>query len=731
MEEEIKKLTKKKATAQSKFTRIYNQFQAGILRNEELYILQSLRDDLETAFKNLEERHTEYIELLDTENKDENKLYTAAETNMETQYGRLIEVRSRVNNSANEGNIDKLPTAKFQTVRVKKLDAPSFGGNLTEYPSFIRDYETHMKPVYGNDPYALKKCLHGEALLTVKGVDDDFNEMKERLDYKYGRPDKLASAIVNKLKNLKAIPEGYNMKFIEFVEIVEQCWLEVKKLDMKEEMNNVTMVTEIEKLMPFHLLREWCIQKDEFQLSHTKNQFPDLLKFLIREKQTMEYIMESTGVKRKPREVKLNLNALVQEKEECNTVELLLNAQKQNDETLNKVVQGLTQVIESMKILPVNRQGYGDNYQFRTPINRQGYSDNYQVRAPINKKCWLHKSDNHEISICSTFLSMDNKTKIETLRNNGACYSCLNAGHLSRNCPSRNPCDQIEKGMTCNKFHHHVSHPAFIEGCLYHIGISNVINIDRKDNIILMISTVLSNSQPLTTFWDPGSNTSLITKRAANLLGLKGKTITLSITKAGNETTTSESKEYKLPLKDLNGNIWTITVYEMMEITGKIESKDLTEVSSLFHGIGGKTIDRPSGSVDLLIGTDCCTLLPNKVAQIDNLQLMKIQFGYCLRGSHPSFGPTSDNVCKIITSIGGIIKREDMVFIGTNADKMLESFLNIESLGTACNPKCGNCQCKRCPVGTNNYTIKEERELHMIENGLQCDPLNQKCVALI
>ena len=277
--------------------------------------------------------------------------------------------------------------------------------------------------------------------------------------------------------------------------------------------------------------------------------------------------------------------------------------------------------------------------------------------------------------------------------------------------------------MTCNKFHHHVLPPAFIEGCLYHIGINNVNNIDRKDNIILMISTVLSNSQP---FWDPGSKTSLITKRAANLLGLKGKTITLSITKAGNETTTSESKEYKLPLKGLNGNIWTITVYEMMEITGKIESKDLTEVSSLFHVLGGKTIDRPSGSVGLLIGTDCCTLLPNKVAQIDNLQLMKNQFGYCLRGSHPSFGPTSDNVCKIITSIGGIIKREDVILIGTNVDKMLESFLNIESLGTACNPKCGNCQCKQCPVGTNNYTIKEERELH---NGLQYDPLNQKWLA--
>ena len=143
-----------------------------------------------------------------------------------------------------------------------------------------------------------------------------------------------------------------------------------------------------------------------------------------------------------------------------------------------------------------------------------------------NKKCWLHKSDNHDIALCSVFKSLDTKAKIEALRKNGACFCCLKAGHLFRQCPSRNPCDLITNGTACNRFHHPVLHQAHVEGSLYHIGIHNVNNFDRKDNVILVISTVLSNSQLLTTFWDPGSNTSLITKRAANVLGLQGKTIT-------------------------------------------------------------------------------------------------------------------------------------------------------------------------------------------------------------
>jgi hypothetical protein len=59
-----------------------------------------------------------------------------------------------------------------------------------------------MMSSYGQDPFALKKCLSGDALRTVKGVDDDFTEMFHRLDIKYGRPEKQTDAVLNEIKKI-------------------------------------------------------------------------------------------------------------------------------------------------------------------------------------------------------------------------------------------------------------------------------------------------------------------------------------------------------------------------------------------------------------------------------------------------------------------------------------------------------------------------------------------------
>ena len=46
-------------------------------------------------------------------------------------------------------------------------------------------------------------------------------------------------------------------------------------------------------------------------------------------------------------------------------------------------------------------------------------------------------------------------------------------------------------------------------------------------------------------------------------------------------------------------------------------------------------------------------------------------------------------------------------------------FVFNEALGTECKTKCGGCRCGKCPTGSKNYTIKEERELAMIKNNLK------------
>lgn len=49
------------------------------------------------------------------------------------------------------------------------------------------------------------------------------------------------------------------------------------------------------------------------------------------------------------------------------------------------------------------------------------------------------------------------------------------------------------------------------------------------------------------------------------------------------------------------------------------------------------------------------------------------------------------------------------------------SFLDIENLGSYCNPKCGGCRCGQCSIGNGRFTILEEHELRTIEAGLEYD----------
>ena len=716
-----KTMKKKQATAKGKFTRIWNVFKAGEMRGDDVEVLKGGLKDMEEAYAWLEEKHADYIEELDSEEEGERPLIEESQKQMEEVYRQLNEGRSAVvalnklaKKEAERKEVVIKKNANASLIRVKKLDAPKFGGELTEFPSFKRDYKIHMEPVYGTDPYALKKCLFGDALSAIQGNDDDFTAMMARLELKYGRPDRLADAVVTKLKRLKVVGEGEDEKFIQMVDTVENCWLEMQRLDLKAEMSNVTIVSEIEKLLPKTILREWVIQKEEFQLSTSKDQFPDFLKFLLRERMAIEYM--SKGSMRKSKELKANTNLVErgneESKSESSTIELLLQSQKQSEEALRKAVEGLTQVIQAV----------GDTRSTASSYNR---SDS------TNKKCWLHDTNNHDIEHCSAFTSQQMKQRIDTLKKNGACFCCLKKGHLSRQCLNKKPCNTTHEGQVCNRFHHPIVHQAYAEGTLFHVT-TTTINKPPTRNTILMISSVSCNNQLLTTFWDPGSNTSLITRRAANLLGLKGKQVTLTITKAGNEKTTTESKEYVVPLTDEAGKIWYITAYEMLEIAGRIRKQDMTVANSLFDELKDIKLDRSFGHVDLLIGSDCCSILPNKIAEVDNLQLLRNQFGYCFRGSHPSFDTTAEsNSCQVVMHVAGTVinDRSTNHIIDRNLDKILESFLDRESLGTRCYPKCGNCQCKKCPIGTNNYTIEEGRELKMIEEGLKYDPFRKEWTA--
>lgn len=57
------------------------------------------------------------------------------------------------------------------------------------------------------------------------------------------------------------------------VEVVENCWLDLKKIELVYEMNTSTMVSQREKLLPVVQKMEWIIMKQELKASDYKDIF--------------------------------------------------------------------------------------------------------------------------------------------------------------------------------------------------------------------------------------------------------------------------------------------------------------------------------------------------------------------------------------------------------------------------------------------------------------------------
>ena len=123
-------------------------------------------------------------------------------------------------------------------------------GDIREYANFKHDFKRLMEPAYGKDAYALRSCLFGSALQTVKGVADDYDQMFQRLDDVFGNSRKFVDSIIYDIKSIKPVHEGDNKRFIMMVDIIKRCWLDLKRINLTEEMDTIAMISMVEKLLP-------------------------------------------------------------------------------------------------------------------------------------------------------------------------------------------------------------------------------------------------------------------------------------------------------------------------------------------------------------------------------------------------------------------------------------------------------------------------------------------------
>ena len=684
------KLKKSRGTARAKFTRKVTYLEEKLDALEPYEVTKLIYDELQSAFYEVERRNdklAEYYETLEAEGVQ--NLVKEADDYIDLVDKKRLELFSRVMKTKVDTSI----------LKVKSLPSPTFSGDIRKFGTFIKDYKRLMLPRFGEDPYAFYSCLLGKAKDCVSGVEDSFEEMVSRLTKAYGDPCKITDAVVKELKALQPIPEGDSNMFILTVDIIEKAWLDMVKLGLQSEMDNVSIVTLVERILPRKLQHDWVLKATEPADDEDEpSLFKKLLHFLLREKDIYEYLDRDIRSASCTNKVDINVACVSSDSSGPVDVKVALDELKlsQNKNTV-VVSECLTNVAKLLSGISKNNPDIDQNV--------------------IKKYCWYHNLQGHNIEDCFNFKRLNNVDKLSVLRDYNVCFKCLTPGHISKFCPSANlSCNIMVNSLKCGLDHHSMLHDVLYRKLDNHLL--------SREGYMLEVSTVKSTSASLTVLWDGGSTASLITHDKARELNLKGTNITVSITKVGNTVEVIDSKQYVVPLIDLNGEIYNVTCCGMDEISAPLNYVDVSIASKIFPCIKDIEVTRPFGKIHMLIGIDNAVLLPTVVNTKDNLQLLKNRFGYVLRGSHPAV-IVSDTLKRNthVRIYHSEIRAFDefKVIPHTSIKDELENYFNIENLGISCVPKCGSCRCGKCAPGNKDYSLKEERELNLITEGLSYD----------
>ena len=327
----------------------------------------------------MERIHESYVEvmLIDiSEREYETKVFdeTAYLTELEEQ--RLEACETLLKIQKEESRITE--TAEKFKIKVKPVDSPKFSGNIRQYATFLSDYNRIMKPVVGCEAFHLRGSLEGEAAKVIIGVEDDFNEMMIRLDNAYGDPAKLTDCIIGEIKGLKPIQELDYEKFITTVNIIEACWLDIKRAGLEKEMSNISVLSIIERLLPAEQKKEWI--KIYHELTDKTDAFQKLITYLLAEKQILEHM--NTAISRKTHSEKgaIHVSNLETTNASNDVMDMLQNIKERQEEQQANI----DCILNQMSTVKVS------SYNLSSNRNDQNATNNY---------CWLHNTDNHNITL--------------------------------------------------------------------------------------------------------------------------------------------------------------------------------------------------------------------------------------------------------------------------------------------------------------------------------------------
>lgn len=260
--------------------------------------------------------------------------------------------------------------------------------------------------------------------------------------------------------------------------------------------------------------------------------------------------------------------------------------------------------------------------------------------------------------------------------------------------------------------------------------------------VMMLLEATTNSGQLIGTLIDLASDTNYITDSAAQRLGLIGESIKLIVHGVGGMTKTVATKRYSLRLrvKTTQGTIieHKLLCYGLESIAEINQPVTPQQLNKIFPDVAAEEMVRPV-NIELLISHREGRLAPQPIKMVGDLVLWDGPLGKTVGGTHPDLFEvvdftlhqsdthfarsmrTSSRAYKevLVETKEDQMRMEEVILSSTTAtsQEMFEWF-KWDSIGAACDPKCGSCKCGKCPPGGKEMTLGEERDLEKIKNCL-------------
>ena len=331
----------------------------------------------------------------------------------------------------------------------------------------------------------------------------------------------------------------------------------------------------------------------------------------------------------------------------------------------------------------------------------------------------------HCLMHCPKYESMTVDQRSKCVEDAHWCPVHLSSSHGYDACTHKNDSRVVCGINGCSKHHHrslHGSTTTFVLS-VNSVGSDNWEShyVTAPTGITLLTMQKISTlSGDVNCFFDDGSTCCLILHSTAKRLGLKGERIQMRLSTV-NGIVESESFVYHISLVDRDNASHTIKVFAVDWIAAAIQKVDLGGVKDLFSSKIQKEWDkvksRPSGNVEVLIGSNFLGLHPTDLETQCNLKLKESKFssGLVLAGSHESlqlqepqkFPPNPVNASVFATNL---------------QYRSIRDYFDSNELQVEAPRRCNNClNCKECTYQGHQMSLREQFEYKVMENNVTYD----------